>query len=167
VKYEWRCHCCGQVFDTLPTSYGAAAPAYWQNTPEGEYDRSNFLTSDACVIDGRNRFIRGCIELPLLGHDDNFVWGVWVSLSEKNFERVLELWDAPAKSEESPMFGWLSTNLSPYPRTLNLKTSVHLRNDGLRPFIELEPTDHPLAIEQRDGITIARVAEIASLLHRP
>jgi len=64
---------------------------------------------------------------------------------------VLELWDAPARSEEPPMFGWLSTNLPPYPQTVNLKTSVHLRNDGLRPFIELEPTDHPLAIEQRDG----------------
>ena len=30
----------------------------------------------------------------------------------------------------------------------------------LRPLIELEPTEHPLAIEQRAGITVDRVAEI-------
>jgi len=49
---------------------------------------------------------------------------------------------------------------------LNLKTLVHLRSGGLRPFIELEPTDHPLAVEQRNGISMTRVEEIASLLHR-
>ena len=39
--------------------------------------------------------------------------------------------------------------------------TVHLRDDGVRPYIELEPTDHPLAVEQRsNGITVDRVAEI-------
>ena len=53
-----------------------------------------------------------------------------------------------------------------YPDTLNLKTRVHLRDDGVRPSIELEPTEHPLAIEQRDGITAERVAELyARLVH--
>ena len=41
-----------------------------------------------------------------------------------------------------------------------MKTRVHLRDDGARPYIELEPTDHPLAVEQRNGITADRVAEI-------
>jgi len=32
----------------------------------------------------------------------------------------------------------------------------------------LEPTDHPLAVEQRHGITMARVQEITEMiLHRP
>jgi hypothetical protein len=47
---------------------------------------------------------------------------------------------------------------------MNLKTRVHLRDDGLRPFLELEPTQHPLAVEQRDGITAERVAELYALL---
>jgi hypothetical protein len=34
---------------------------------------------------------------------------------------------------------------------------------GLRPKIELEPTEHLLSIEQRDGITWERVHEIASI----
>lgn len=41
---------------------------------------------------------------------------------------------------------------------------VHLRDNGIRPFIELEPTDHLLAIEQREGISVERVAEIYALV---
>jgi hypothetical protein len=47
---------------------------------------------------------------------------------------------------------------------VGLKTMVHLRDNGIRPYIELEPTVHPLAIEQRAGITVERVAEIYSLM---
>src|SRR6185369_9048794 len=63
-------------------------------------------------------------------------------------------------------FGWLNTRLRFYPDTLNPKTMVHLRSGYLRPRVEVEPTDHPLAVEQRRGITLARVREIATaLLH--
>lgn len=48
-----------------------------------------------------------------------------------------------------------------------MKTMVHLRDNGIRPFIELEPTDHPLAVEQREGITVERLAEIYSLIMHP
>jgi hypothetical protein len=41
---------------------------------------------------------------------------------------------------------------------------VHTREVGQRPRIELEPTDHPLAVEQRQGITRERVQEIAEIV---
>ena len=47
---------------------------------------------------------------------------------------------------------WL--RLPCYPDTVNLKTNVHTRAVGERPFIDVEPTDHPLAVEQRNGITM-------------
>jgi hypothetical protein len=54
-----------------------------------------------------------------------------------------------------------------YPSTENLKKRSHLRDDGIRPYIELEPTNHPLAVEQRNGIPVGRVAEIyAYCVHR-
>jgi len=44
---------------------------------------------------------------------------------------------------------------------------VHTQPVGVRPVVELEPTDHPLAVEQRTGITVARVQEFAEqLLHQ-
>jgi hypothetical protein len=99
-----------------------------------------------------------------VGYSDRFVWGVWVTQSNESFRRVLELWDSPVIEDEPPKFGWLSNSIELYPETLNLKTNLHLRGAGKRPFVELEPTDHPLATEQRKGISIGRVEEIATIL---
>jgi hypothetical protein len=54
-----------------------------------------------------------------------------------------------------------------YPTTLNLALNVHTRPIGQRPFLEVEPTDHPLAVEQREGITLDRVREINALMRHP
>jgi hypothetical protein len=108
------------------------------------------------------------VEIPVLDADEDFDWGVWVSLSRDNFRRAYELWDAPERAAEPPYFGWLSTELPAYgPSTVNLKTNLQTRPPGERPLVELEPTGHPLAVEQRTGITVARVREIAELLLHP
>jgi hypothetical protein len=94
---------------------------------------------------------------------------VWTSLSRDNFARTLDIWDREGREAEPPMFGWLRVVLPTYePSTLNLRTMVHTQPLGLRPLVELEPTEHPLAVEQREGITLARVQAIAErLLHEP
>ena len=83
-----------------------------------------------------------------------------MSLSAQSFEDFVACLDTQKRAHIGPFFGWLSAELPVYPATENLKTRVHLRDNGIRPYIELEPTDHPLAIEQRNGITADRVAEI-------
>lgn len=116
-----------------------------------EDDSLNLLSSDQCVIQGRAFFLRGL--------------NVWVSLSQENFIRACEFWGIPGRESEPPYFGWLSTELSIYsPSTINLKTNLHTRPVGERPVIELEPTDHPLAVEQRTGITLDRARQIAEIL---
>jgi len=75
-----------------------------------------------------------------------------------------ELWETPGRKSEPPYFGWFSTSLPGYPETLNLKTNVYTRPVGQRPLIKLEPTDHPLAVEQQEGITMARVQEIVEIV---
>jgi hypothetical protein len=147
----------------MPT-FGVAAPLSYYAVPAVERGDRCSLDSDACVIDGSSFFVRGCIEIPVHGERDPFVWGVWVSLSEKSFEEWRRAWDMPTRSHLGPYFGWLNARLKPYPDTVNLKTHVHLRDDGIRPYIELEPTAHPLAVEQRTGISPERVAEIYSMM---
>ncbi len=72
----------------------------------------------------------------------------------------------PRRTEEPPYFGWIATSLSGYPDTLKFKAMVRTREVGERPLIELEPTEHPLAVEQREGITMERVQRLAeALLH--
>ena len=146
--------------------FGADAPVPFYGIPQEERDAWCDLTPDICVIDEKEFYVRGCLEIPVVDGPDSFVWGVWTSLSMQSFKRMFELWESPEGENEPPFFGWLCTSLPLYPTTLHLKTYVHTRSVGQRPFVELEPTDHPLAIEQRNGIKMDRVREIAAaLLH--
>lgn len=161
----FRCRRCGRWHDELPLAWHAEAPAYWRRRyalrPDSE------LAEDQCIIHGEHFFIRALVQLPVVDGDGPFEWGVWVSLSRESFDRASELWHVEGRESEPPSFGWLSTELTAYePTTLNLPTLVHTRPVGLRPIVEVEQTGHPLAVEQADGITTARVHELAErLLH--
>lgn len=163
VVFAFKCQTCAETHVGMPT-FGAAKPLSWYAVPEEERESRCRCSSDTCVIDEKFFFVRGCIEIPVHGYSDPFVWGVWVSLSKDNFEKWSAAFEEPRRSHIGPFFGWLDAMLKPYPATANLKTRVHLRNDGIRPFIELEPTDHPLAVEQRTGIDVTRVSEIYSIM---
>ena len=164
--HQYRCRVCGLVHDGLPLSYGAEAPELWFTIPEEERHYRTLLSSDQCEIDNKFFFIVGNIDIPIIDMEDTFSWTVWVSLSKDNYKRAGKLWTKKGRESEPPYFGWLRTRLPVYPDTLNLKTMVHTRPVGKRPYIELEPTDHPLAIEQHQGITQERVQEFAEkILH--
>ena len=159
----YRCAVCGQVHQGPPLCYGFGAPlAYDQVSIWLRWYRCN-LTTDTCRIDEKHFFVIGNIRIPIRGTDQSFSWLVWVSLSEQNFEKSLDLWHTTGREREPPYFGWLSNPIPGYPETINLKTMVHTQAVGLRPEIELEPTEHPLSIEQRDGMTWERLLEIASI----
>ena len=161
----FRCHTCGEWHEGLPLDYGYGAPHYWTRDLKSRPDC--FLNEDFCVIRKEDFFVRGLIEIPIDKGDQLFRYGAWVSLSEKNFDRMRELWHDAKLLSEPPYFGWLSNSIDLYPETLNLKASVFSRAINRRPFITLEATDHPLAVEQRNGITIERVFEMAELrLHK-
>jgi hypothetical protein len=161
---RWQCSCCGEWHDGLPLAYGPPAPLLWFTLPEGEREQRTLLSSDLCLIDEQHGFIVGNLEIPILGSDKHFSWDAWVSLSLPNFKRAFQLWQQPDREAEPPYFGWLSSLLPGSPETLHLKTRVHTRAVGRRPFIELERTDQPLAVEQRQGITWERVQQIAELV---
>ncbi len=159
----FECRACGQHHAGLPFSYGTLAPAYWRD--ELAADGRTSLTEEQCTIDGGHFYVRARIVVPVRGPVTEFEWGVWVSLSESNFERMTRLWTTTGREREEPYFGWLSTEIPIYhPTTLNLATRVHTEPVGQRPTLELEPTDHPLAVEQRAGITLDRVQQIAELI---
>ncbi|MFS8101887.1 DUF2199 domain-containing protein [Lentzea alba] len=158
----FTCTCCGQEHDSLPFAYLMAAPVYW--SPQLAENPDNVLGDEFCVIENEHFFVRGRIVLPVRDAAEDFEWGVWVSLSQANFIRMGDVFEDPARVGEPPYFGWLSTILPGYePTTLNLKTNLHTQPLGVRPLIEVEPTDHPLAVEQREGITLARVHEFAEM----
>lgn len=170
----WRCATCSQshqgIFDL-----GAASPAQWNGPevplPNAEFNGSDCLTDDFCVIDAQHYFVRCVLELPLLGAgaDERFAFGIWSTLAEKNLRIYQDTFDDGQQGELGPWFGWFSNRLAPYPDTLNLKCRVHPRDGRRRPLIELEPgSEHPLAKQSREGISYDRLLEIyAAYDHAP
>jgi hypothetical protein len=141
--------------------FGPSAPALWFSIPDHERASRAELSSDQCVIDGEHFFILGRILLPVIDSPHPFIWLAWVSLSEKNFLRSCELWEVEGRETEAPYFGWLQSALPYEPSTLNLRTSVQTMPVGERPHITIETCEHPLFVEQRNGITMSRVQQIA------
>lgn len=162
---SWRCSCCGEhhegVFDLA-----CGKPEQWpegeEKVPNAEAGRSrHFLSEDFCILDGEHHFVRCVLEIPILGGDGQFfAYGVWSSLSQKNFRIYADTFDSGEQDGLGPWFGWFANRLKGYGDTLNLKCQVHPRPGRRRPWIELEPTDHPLAVEQSAGITLDRLLEI-------
>jgi hypothetical protein len=150
----FKCRACGERHDELPFSYHSEAPAYWR--AEQASDPESELGTDQCVIGGEHFFVRGLITIPVRDAEDDFAWGVWVSLSEQSFVQMSEDWTRPGREQVGPVFAWLATNLPVYDEpTLTLATNVHTQPLGVRPLVELQPTDHPLARQQREGVDTA------------
>lgn len=168
MEVGYHCKRCGEWHSELPLGYGTDAPDLFYALSEEDREEVE-RNDDICIIettDYNAYFIAGNLEIPIHGSEDVFTWTVWVSLSEPNMQATLARWETPGRENDPPCFGWLSTSLPGYPDTLNLKTLVHMRPVGQRPLIELEPTDNPLAVEQRIGITWDRIQEIAeTVLH--
>ena len=157
------CSSCGKSHSGIPMDLGFNAPFYWN--PEREENNPNSrLTSDTCIINNQDFFVRGILEIPVIDGPRTFRYGVWVSLSEKNFKRYMEIFGTQKELEEPEYFGWFSNMLKGYEsKTLELKTNVRLQGGNNRPFIILEHTDHPLSKEQHHGITMHRVREIIEI----
>jgi hypothetical protein len=164
---SYICSRCGEKHFGPPLSYGVAVPYSYEQLSWISKRLRATLTSETCTIGRKHFFIAGNIVCPIIGKPITFSWTVWVSLSDQNFKRSLNLWNTVGRESEPPYFGWLNTLLPGYPSTLNLKTWVHTQMVGIRPLIELEETDHPISIEQRVGMSWERVNEIAEKLHHP
>jgi hypothetical protein len=153
----FKCTTCNREHEGLP-DLGMHAPDPYLAVPEEERAARTTFTEDRCTVrdeDGEHYFVRGVIMIPIRGQDETFGLGAWVSQSKANYERY-------SRNEEmEPTRGWLVNEMAHYTEpTFLLKASLHFGDGSTRPIIELEPTDHPLAIEQRTGITLERAWQI-------
>lgn len=170
---KWKCPCCGVKHAGL-FDLACSRPDHW---PRGEDARPNWevlyakkrfadniLTEDFCILDGEHFFVRCLLKLPIVGKpDDCFGYGIWSTLSRANFESYVDTFDDRKQDRLGPWFGWFSNQLKGYPDTLHLKCQVWPQAGRERPLVELEATQHPLAVEQREGINFDRVLEIYAL----
>jgi hypothetical protein len=164
--FSFKCSSCDEIHEGSPSFACRAPDPYLEQSKE--IQAAGKLTDDLCWYedeDGMHYFIRVCLEIPIIGVTEPFIWGVWVSLSKASYDRYVETYDSPDTTDQ--YFGWFCNYLGYYENTYALKTQVHPRAENNRPFIELEETDHPLSIDFHHGISIHRAQEIAEkIMHR-
>ncbi len=78
----------------------------------------------------------------------------------------MDLWNDPNRINEGPYFGWLQTIVPSYGDTLNIKTKAIEQDAGLIPQIECIEENHPLNIDQQNGISYKKAVEIVDEIIR-
>ena len=169
-EFEFKCSECDEVHTGSP-SFSHNHPALVYSIPEEERENRLYLTDDLCVVDDKHFFIRVVLEVPIIGMDDPFTWGVWVSQSEENFMSYQNSFGADQSGNTT--FGWLVANVAYYSTNDSngfyetLKCDVHWREKGKRPYITLHEVKHELFEDQQNGISWNKAIEIAQIVMHP
>lgn len=158
--FKYICDCCGEEQEGAP-SMAFKAPDSCFAIPEAERGNETRLEADFCMVEARDYFIRCTIDIPIRGHGDPFMWGVWLCVAYEDFMEYHEHFD----EHEYPgrYAGWLGNRLGAYPDTTGLRGTAVMQPGGKRPVIELKAADHPLCIDYRNGISWNRAVEIAQI----
>lgn len=156
VSFRFTCSTCEKEHVGIP-AWGWNYPLSYFLVPEPERERRCFLTSDLCVVDNEKFYVCGCLELPVADTDDVLSLRVWVSVEERDFVEYQDLLGVQSRSDHGPYRGRLEAPIPTYPDTGEMTVALRVRDNGIRPLVQMEPTDHPLFTEQHEGASDRRV----------
>ena len=165
-----RCDVCAQIHRDVAKVLGTSAPDDWLAVSNGERLEAE-LTPDVCILPHKGatrHFIRGHIQLPVVSPEsDVFVWSVWVEVDEDSMAAIAHSWSDPNRAAMAPLSGRLATELPYEQPTKGLQVTVYTRDPGQVPLLMMSTGSfHTLAAEQRNGVSVHRVAEFSELLQR-
>ncbi|MEO1530604.1 MAG: DUF2199 domain-containing protein [Pseudomonadota bacterium] len=162
--WSYTCACCGEEKVGVP-ELSCLGPDLWASRNRVEGVREVEKDSDFCVleVDGaRHFYIRVLLPIPLpfAGRaDDHWCFGVWTTLSEKNFDAYRAGFQT-GEAAPGPMTGWLANNLPTYPaEQIGLITVPQRGNRRPYAFLNKVHAEHPIFVEQRDGWSEEQLAE--------
>ncbi|WP_447758665.1 DUF2199 domain-containing protein [Sphingopyxis fribergensis] len=169
---QWHCASCDGPHEGR-FAMAAFAPDPWPGS--GGYEENgairfdgDFLSEDFCVLDGQYFMVRACLDIPVHGMDTPFSFGAWSTLSRENFDKYLKGFDDGDYLDMGPWSGWLCNKLEDYVGNAPLAVWVVPQSDRQRPKLYVMDDNHPLAIDQDNGISPDQVLEIYDYYgHRP
>jgi hypothetical protein len=165
-KTAYKCDCCDVVYNDLPLCFGSDYPEYYFSVPPEEREERIQLEESLCIIDDKYFFHRGRLTIPIIDHHEDFAFDIWTSISAENFEIRMNLWEDENRTKQEPYFGWLQTMVPNYGETLSLKTIAIEQELGFIPEIKCIEENHPLTIDQENGITFEKAKEMVENILR-
>jgi hypothetical protein len=159
------CRACGQHHTGLPLAWGADAPEVLRQVPRPEWRSRVKLTSDVCRLDRRRYFVRACLMVPIRERGDAFGHLVWVELARDTYRDVRSVWRELRGKPFPPYAGQLASALPYAQPTLGTRVTLHWTGSGRRPDAVVDPSQHEVGRDQREGISVAQAYAFASAYH--
>lgn len=124
--------------------------------------------ADEWLLDGRRRFRRGVVPVPVKSREQPYCYGVWIEQLDPT--AGTDVLDSKGKRERlmRGARGLLANDLLFFPEsTLGLEARIAPGAAGERPqFLLDEALSSPLAREQRKGMPARRPQQLMGLIHR-
>lgn len=143
----------------LPMDLAFGEPGGWHLLSADVRARST-LSDDFCRMDHGggviDRFIRCLLPIPVVGLDEDFRFGVWMSVSEASWNIYNDGFDTGVYERDS-CFGYLGHDIPDFPGSFLLHADVYFGQGRQRPLVTLHEADHALSHTQREGVTLAQV----------
>ena len=109
---------------------------------------------------------RCVLAVPFTEASGEFGWGAWAEVDWSVFKLYLEFWGKDGSSEPVRE-GTLANSLPAYEHSLGMPVLIQFMEPTKRPSLRLKRgSESQLAIEQREGIDVARYHEILSIIAR-
>lgn len=160
------CTSCGEthngIFDIAYT-----APSPWPGLrtteengalPDALQDGRDILTKDFCVM-GEHRFVRCILLLPVQGSNLDMGFGVWGTLSHRNFDAYVDTFDSKVSETLASAFSWLSNSL-PGAKAEPVEALIQFQSGNTRPHLQITEVEHPLFAAQSEGLSFDHLLEI-------
>ena len=119
-----------------------------------------WINGELCVVDDKKFYLYGSIEIDIHDHADSFMWGAWAEVDENFFFQYQSAFSDVKRTKIDPQNARLGTDIPFYPVTLDLPISVHIQPIGVRPLFLLAKGEHPLVMDQQQGVSVARIEAI-------
>mgnify|MGYP006203465239 CR=1 FL=1 len=144
----------GAIVDLSDNVLTFKSPVNYDYLSEKEKAEIGKLDTDFCEIhyeDQIDRFIRVTLTQKVIDACENLEYGLWVSLSGKNYSDYKDNFNNP--NHETGYFGWLCSNIAEYGNTLLIPCDVMTKNGNDRPEIfPHKGFDHPFVRDYYNGI---------------
>ncbi len=127
-------------------------------------------SDDLVSIDDQAFFVRGVVQLPVLGREQGYGWGFWAKVAKAHFEEYLRYFDDDPPLEHTGFPGTLANQTRWLSPTLGLPVHVLLGRGKARPGLVLLGESHELSRHQTRGVSEALVrtwSDVISSTHPP
>ena len=154
---EYICSHCGKTHKDLP-AIAFITPHYYDILSDNDKTNIATINSDFCLVEHSDQtdfFIRTTLKQKLIDSCDFLEYGIWVSLSEKNYNDYKDNFNND--NHETTYFGFLCSQIPEYEQTLNIETNVITQKGDSRPIVipHQDQIESKFVFDYYNGITEA------------